>query len=97
MLADVPGVVHIGMWAPLEMRVKTAMDREHFDARAARKYVEELEQARITFFQKFFKVNPHDPSLYHVMLNMGKINAESAADIVKQTADMVSRGELALV
>ena len=97
MLADVPGVVHIGMWAPVEMRVKTAMDREHFDARAARKYVEELEQARITFFQKFFKVNPHDPSLYHVMLNMGKINAESAADIVKQTADMISRGELALV
>ena len=55
---------------------------------------QELEQARITFFNKFFKVNPHDPSLYHVMINMGKINAESAADIVKQTAEMVTDNRL---
>ena len=94
MLADVPGVVHVGMWAPLELRIETAMERENFSEAQARKYVEELEQARITFFNKFFKVNPHDPSLYHVMINMGKINVESAVDIVKQTAEMVTDNRL---
>ena len=54
MLADVPGVVHVGMWAPLELRIETAMERENFSEAQARKYVEELEQARITFFNKFF-------------------------------------------
>ena len=84
-LADLPGVVHIGMWAPLDVRVQTAMDREHFNRQEAEKYVEELEQARVTFFRKFFKVNPYDPSLYHVMLNMGMMHPRTAADVITHT------------
>jgi len=89
MLADVPGVVHIGMWAPLDVRVQTAMDREHFSRQEAEKYVEELEQARLTFFRKFFKVNPSDPSLYHVMLNMGMMQPKIAAEVITHTVDQL--------
>ena len=89
MLADVPGVVHIGMWAPLDVRVQTAMDREHFSRLEAEKYVEELEQARVTFFRKFFKVNPYDPSLYHIMLNMGMMQPRIAAEVITHTVDQL--------
>ena len=89
MLADIPGVVHIGMWAPLDVRVQTAMDREHFSRPEAEKYVEELEQARVTFFRKFFKVNPYDPSLYHIMLNMGMMQPKIAAELITHTVDQL--------
>jgi len=89
MLADIPGVVHIGMWAPLDVRVQTAMDREHFNRPEAEKYVEELEQARVTFFRKFFKVNPYDPSLYHIMLNMGMMQPKIAAELITHTVDQL--------
>jgi cytidylate kinase len=89
MLADLPGVVHIGMWAPLDVRVQTAMNREHFSQQEAEKYVEELEQARVTFFRKFFKVNPYDPSLYHIMLNMGMMQPRIAAEVITHTVDQL--------
>jgi cytidylate kinase len=81
-LADHPGVVHVGMLAPLGLRVDNIMQREHFTREEAQKYVEEVEQARVAFFRKFFKVNANDPSLYHIMLNMGMIQHKTAAAII---------------
>jgi CMP/dCMP kinase len=60
------------MLAPLEIRVATIVEWEHLTRKEAEAYVEEVEQARIRFFRKFFKVNPDDPSLYHLMLNLGQ-------------------------
>jgi cytidylate kinase len=80
-LADAPGIIHIGMLAPLQVRVATIMEREHLTWEEAEVYVEEVEQARIKFFRKFFKVNPNDPSLYHLMLNLGKMRLETAAEV----------------
>ncbi len=89
-LADVPGVLHVGLVAPLEVRVETAIQREHFTREEAQRYVEELEQARVTFFRKFFKVNPFDPSLYHIMLNMGEVEPKAAAEIVACAAGQLT-------
>ena len=85
-LAGVPGVIHVGLVAPMEARVQTAMEREHFSREEAEKYVEELEQARLIFFRKFFKVNPFDPSLYHMMLNMAVVQPNTAAEVIAHAA-----------
>jgi cytidylate kinase len=84
-LADAPGIIHVGMLAPLEVRVATVMDREHLTREEAEVYVEEVEQARIKFFRKFFKVHPNDPSLYHLMLNLGQMRLEMAAEVIACT------------
>ncbi len=89
-LADVPGVMHVGLVAPMEVRVETAMQREHFTREEAQRYVEELEQGRITFFRKFFKVNPFDPSLYHIMLNVGVVQPRTAAEIIAHAAGQLT-------
>ena len=80
-LADTPGVIHVGLLAPLEVRAQTMMEREHLDLEEAEEYAEELERARVAFFRKFFKVHPNDPTLYHIMLNMGKVERQIAAGI----------------
>ncbi len=85
-LGDTPGVLHVGILAPMATRLKTIMEREHLGEEAARTYLEELEEARVRFFQKFFKVSPLDPTLYHIMLDMGHMSTETAALIIGHAA-----------
>lgn len=88
-LGDTPGVLHVGMLAPLSKRVETIMEREHLGEAEARAYLEGLEEARIKFFQKFFKVSPQDPTLYHMMLDMGHMSDDTAAKIIEHaTGDL---------
>jgi cytidylate kinase len=90
-LADAPGVIHVGMLAPLEMRVETIMQRERFPREQAQAYVENVEQARVGFFRKFFKVNPNNPKLYHLVLNLREMPPATAAEaIVRAAGDLVS-------
>jgi cytidylate kinase len=85
-LADAPGIIHVGMLSPLEVRVATIMEREHLTRKEAEAYVEEVEQARVKFFRKFFKVNPNDLTLYHLMLNLGQMRPETAAEVIAHAA-----------
>ena len=85
-LTDTPGVMHVGLLAPLEVRIETMIHRENFSREEALVYVEELERARETYFRKFFRVNPADPFLYHVMLNMGKMEQKTAAEVIVHAA-----------
>jgi cytidylate kinase len=85
-LADTPGVIHVGLLAPLEVRAQTLMEREHLDREEAEEVAEELERARVAFFRKFFKVHPNDPGLYHITLNMGKVQRQTASEIIIHTA-----------
>ena len=81
-LRDMSDVLHVGLFGPMELRVKTIMDREHLNREEAERYVADTENARLTYFKKFFKVSPESPSLYHVVLNMGSLSVDSAAEIV---------------
>jgi cytidylate kinase len=85
-LGDAPGLIHVGMLAPLEVRVATIMEREHLTWKESETYIEEVEQARAKFFRKFFKVNPNDPSLYHLTLNLAQMRLETAAEMIAHAA-----------
>ena len=90
-LADTPGVMHVGLVAPLEQRVQTYMQREHLDRDEALAYVQDLDEAWHSFFRKFFNVSPTEASRYHMILNMEKIQASTAAEvIVHACADLAS-------
>ena len=85
-LADTPGVIHVGLLAPIELRVETIMGTEHLAREEAQAYVEELELARIAYFRKFFKAHPDEPNLYHMMLNMGRMGTKTAAEVIIHAA-----------
>ena len=86
-LGDFPGALHVGMLAPLESRIENIMAREHYTRDEATKYVAELEEARIAFFRKFFKVHPNDPELFHLILNRARISPETAVEMVVHAAE----------
>ncbi len=85
-LADASHTLHVGLLAPMEVRVKTLIDREHFEKEEAEIHVEELERAREDFIMKFWKVHPNEAKHYHMMLNMGKMNPKTAAEVICNAA-----------
>ena len=89
-LKDVPGVLHVGLITPLELRIKTIMEREHLGERDSEKYVADVEKARTVFFRRFFRVHPDDPNLYHMVLNVGTIDVRTAAEIAANAAERVA-------
>ena len=86
-LADTPGVLHVGLIAPLEVRAKNLMRWEGIGQEDAEVYVEELERANVMYFRKFFQVHPNEPGLYHTILNMSKLQPETAVVMIVQAAE----------
>ena len=86
-LADSPGVLHVGLIASLEARAQTLMEDENFELDEAEAYVEELERAHVAFYQRFHQVHPSEPNLYHTILNMGKLQPATAAEIIVQASE----------
>lgn len=81
-LEGMPGTFHVGLLAPLEVRVQTLMQRENYTREEAENYGAELERAHENFFRRFFNYNFYDPSHYQMMLNMGLLTPEIAAGII---------------
>ncbi len=89
-LADASQTLHVGLLAPMEVRVDTLVAREHFEREEAEIHVEELERAREDFVQKFWKVHPNEARHYHMMLNMGKMTPKTAAEVIAHAAGDLS-------
>ncbi len=85
-LTDLPGAFHVGLMAPLEVRVQTLMQRENYTRAEAESYGAELERAREAFFRRFWDYNPNDPTHYQMMLNMGRMTPKTAAEIITHAA-----------
>ena len=97
-LKDTPGVLHVCLIAPTELRLKVIAEREHLGQRDAEKYITDMEKARVLYFRKFFKVHPDDPNLYHVVLNMRSMSVKTAAKMVAHAAkDLASAEEVPAV
>ena len=88
-LESMPGTFHVGLQAPLEVRVQTLMRRENYTREEAENYGAELEQAHENYFKRFFNYNYYDPTHYQMVLNMGRMSPEAAARIISHaTSDM---------
>ena len=85
-LFDRPDAYHVGLIAPLEVRVQTLMQRENYTREEAENFGAELERAHENYFRRFFNYNPNDPTHYHMMLNMGLMTPQEAAGVIVNAA-----------
>ena len=83
-LKDVPGALHVGVVAPIDFRIDTAMRRNSMDRADAERYVMVEERARVSFYRRHFRAHPDDPHLYHVMVNPATLGIEKAAKLLAQ-------------
>jgi hypothetical protein len=69
--------------APLDYRIKIAMQRERLASReAAMQYLQQVDEERLRRMRYLFNVDWRDPTLYDVVLNIEHMSLETAADVV---------------
>ena len=81
-LKDTPGVLHVRLVAPLETRIQRIQARENLNEEEARKSVEKRDHATADYLKRFHDIDVSDPTLYHLVLNSGKWDVETAVRII---------------
>lgn len=84
-----PRAFHVLTIAPREYRVRTVMDRERMTKEQAEHEVASQELHRTAYLQKFFHVDPMDPTAFDLVLQTGRLN-------LRQYAEMIALGVEAL-
>jgi cytidylate kinase len=86
LLGGVPGILNVRLIAPLEMRVKTVMERMGLDRKAAEEYVHDVDEERVRWTQLIYGVDWRDPTLYDMVLNLNEMSLGTATATVAHVA-----------
>lgn len=82
-LKDIPGVYAVRLIAPDKTRVLRLMEEFDYSEKQAQELMHESDNNRGGFHKCFFNVEHDDSIFYDMVLNTGKINADTAAQIIK--------------
>ena len=89
-LNDHPDAHHILLINDFENRVKFLMEHYDFSEKKANQVVTGEEKRRKNLYHKLGKTDYDSPGLYHMVLNMGRIDLQSALKLV---CDLVKPGQ----
>lgn len=83
LLKGISHIMKVRLIAPLEYRLKIAIERQGLASReAARQYLQQVDEERLRRMRYLFNVDWRDPVLYDVVLNIEHMSLETAADVV---------------
>ncbi|MDI9549202.1 MAG: cytidylate kinase-like family protein [Chloroflexota bacterium] len=87
-LPGAPGVLHVHIFASPEIRAKRIQERRGLgDEQAALQIVRQADERRRTWFRRFFTgANWKDPRYYDLMINTGRIPAQTAVELIVAAA-----------
>jgi len=81
-LNDHPDAVHILLVNEFENRVKFMMDSYDMSNKKAERTVTNEDRRRVSLYKRLGKSDYENPQLYHLVLNMGRLDLETARDTV---------------
>lgn len=90
-LKDAPGVLHVRIFAPLNVRVKRIQYREmswmaqELQLAEAKKAVAEHDKAAEAYVRRFYHIDWSDPDHYHLLINTAKWGMEDAAHLISRS------------
>ena len=87
-LNDHPEAFHVLLVDDLENRIKFMIDQYDLSRKKAERMVENEDQRRINLYRRLGKSDFDDPMLYHLVLNMGRMDLHMAKEMI---CDMVTR------
>ena len=85
-LADREDVLRVLVTAPDETRVARYAETEGVDAKRAAKELEESDEGRSAYLQRFYGVKNEQPTDYDLVLNTEKLGADAAAALIAAAA-----------
>jgi len=91
LLKDIPGVLHVRIIAPFEIRLKRILALEGGDEKKTSRVLNQSDRDSAGFLHSFFDMDWEDRSLYDLMINTEKLSAETG---VKLIIDSISSPEI---
>ncbi len=80
-------VLHVFVIAPMEERLNRIMAEKQIERDDAVRYIEENDNSRKAFLQRFFQKEFDDPLLYDLVINTKYITTTVAAQLVQKAAE----------
>jgi cytidylate kinase len=90
LLPNIRHVFRVMIVAPMDYRIGQLRTQRNLDPESARQYLQELDKVRGRRFRALFNEDWQDPVGYDVVLNSGRIPADSAVTVI---ADTIGREE----
>ncbi len=81
-LMDQPDVFHVLLVGEKKDRIKFLQDRYGFKYDYALQRVEKEDKRRINIYKKFDKEDYDNPSLYHLVFNMSRVDLNHASEVL---------------
>jgi hypothetical protein len=89
-LEDKPDVLHVRVVAPLEYRVERLQAERDMTAAQARRFARERDEAAAEYLRTFHYIDWDNPTLYHLVVNVGRLGIDEAAALIVQAAKGVT-------
>ncbi|MGR6923270.1 cytidylate kinase-like family protein [[Actinomadura] parvosata] len=86
-LADHPGALHVRLDAPLARRVRQTATLGELSEREARRVIEDNDRARTAYVRHFYRADPADPCLYHLVLDSTTIPVTTCVELIVTAAE----------
>jgi cytidylate kinase len=85
LLRDLPGVLHLRMVAPFEIRLRRFMEQQKTDEKQATRILRRSDRDSAGFIQSFFDVDWDNAALYDLVINTHKISVDTAVKIILES------------
>lgn len=83
--ARLPNMFHVRLVAPLEERIEYSHMSYGMTKTEARKFCLREDLGRKRYLKKYFHADINDPSLYHLVINIGLVDYDNAAKLIGDT------------
>lgn len=84
-----PDVLHVRIEAPLEHRVQRLVMRDELTPTHAELEIEDHDRAARDYVRRYHDLEPHDPMHYHLLINTGLLDLETAAQVIALAAQQM--------
>jgi cytidylate kinase len=88
-LADHTAVLHVRVDGHRSARVARVMGYENLPEDAAAKLVDQTDRAWETYVRYFYKTDPLDPKLYHLIIDSTVIPSEACTELIVAAAQAI--------
>lgn len=82
LLKDLPGVLHLRIMAPFEVRIRRLMEQQREDEKQTARILRRSDRDSAGFIRSLFDVDWDDPALYDLVINTQKLSVETAVKMI---------------
>jgi cytidylate kinase len=85
-LAGHPRTLHVRLDGPRKRRLAGVQESLEVSAQEAARLLDDNDRARAAYVKHFYRADPADPALYHLVIDSTRLAAPACADIISTAA-----------